>query len=82
VEARKGDEADDGKTDAPEKKKKKKGKGGDEKDPELIKMQLSGDFMKPFLSFYDPKAMEPPLNEKMVNKIEAKIMKEVEIAIK
>jgi len=38
--------------------------------------------MKPFLSFYDPKAMEPPLNEKMVNKIEAKIMKEVEIAIK
>lgn len=45
-------------------------------------MQLNGDYMKPFLSFYDPKAMEPPLNDKMVDKIEAKIMKEVEIAIK
>lgn len=45
-------------------------------------MQLSGDYLKPFISFYDPLAMEPPLNEKMVNKIEAKIMKELEIAIK
>ena len=45
-------------------------------------MQLNGDYLKPFLSFYDPRAMEPPLNAKMVEKIEAKIMKEVEIAIK
>lgn len=38
--------------------------------------------MKPFLSWYDPKAMEPPLNKKAVDKLEAKIMKECEIAIK
>lgn len=38
--------------------------------------------MKPFLSFYDAKAMEPPLNAKAVQKLEAKIMKECEIAIK
>ena len=38
--------------------------------------------MKPFLSYYDPKAMEPPLNKKAVDKLEAKIYKECEIAIK
>jgi hypothetical protein len=81
IEARKAEEGGDEETEgAPKPKKKKKAKGG--KDPELIKMQLSGDYLKPFLSFYDPKAMEPPLNEKMVVKIEAKIMKELEIAIK
>ena len=45
-------------------------------------MKFKGDFMKPFTSFYDPKAMEPPLGEKQIEKIEAKIYKEVEIAIK
>lgn len=38
--------------------------------------------MRPFLSFYDPKSMEPPLNRKGVEKLEAKIMKECEIAVK
>ena len=37
IERDKGDDAEE-KTDAPEKKKKSKKKGGDEKDPELIKM--------------------------------------------
>ena len=38
--------------------------------------------MKPFISFYDPKAMGPPTGPKLVQKIENKILKEVEIAIK
>lgn len=38
--------------------------------------------MKPFISFYDPLAMGPPISAKQVQKIENKIIKEVEIAIK
>ena len=38
--------------------------------------------MKPFPSFYDPKGMEPGLNQKQCDKLEAKISKEVEYAIK
>ena len=34
---------------------------------------MAGDYMKPFLSYYDPKAMEPPLNKKAVDKLEAKV---------
>lgn len=29
-----------------------------------MELKKRGDFMKPFLPFYDPKAMEPPLGEK------------------
>jgi hypothetical protein len=45
-------------------------------------MKLAGDYMKPFISFYDPKAMEPPVSEREIAKLESKIHKEVEIAIK
>lgn len=38
--------------------------------------------MKPFPSFYESIALDPPLNEKQVSKIEAKIIKEVENSIK
>lgn len=48
----------------------------------MLTMKDYGDYMKPFTSFYDPKALEPPMTSKMVEKIEAKIFKEVEIAIK
>ena len=88
VQSRKAQDGDDAGaaeiTEAPKasKKKGKKAADGKEKDPKLFEMQLNGDYLKPFLSFYDPRAMEPPLNAKMVEKIEAKIMKEVEIAIK
>ena len=64
------------------KKKSKKGGDGKEKDVKLFEAKMNGDYMKPFLSYYDPKAMEPPLNKKAVDKLEAKIMKECEIAIK
>mmetsp|Transcript_35916 Transcript_35916/g.55150 ORF Transcript_35916/g.55150 Transcript_35916/m.55150 type:complete len:310 (-) Transcript_35916:249-1178(-) len=64
------------------KKNKKGGKGEDKKDARLFEMKLQGDYMKPFTSFYDPKAMTPPITEKMVAKIESKIYKETEIAIK
>ena len=69
----------------PKKKSKKKGKkGGDGQatDPEIFQMKFKGDFAKPFMPFYDAKAMEPPLTDKQVEKIEAKIYKEVEIAMK
>ena len=66
-----------------DKGQKKKGKkGGEKKDAKLFDMKLKGDFARPFSSFYDPRAMEPPLTEKMVAKIESKIYKEVEIAMK
>ena len=38
--------------------------------------------MDPFISFYDPKAMEPPLSETQVAKIQAKIFKELENSLK
>jgi hypothetical protein len=38
--------------------------------------------MKPLAPFYTPKPMLPPLTDKQVDKIEAKITKEVEIALK
>ena len=48
----------------------------------MFACKLHGDFMKSFPSFYDSKALEPPLNEKQVMKLEAKITKECEYAIK
>lgn len=45
-------------------------------------MKDFGDYMKPFMSFYDAKSLEPPMTAKMVEKVEMKIFKEVEIAIK
>lgn len=45
-------------------------------------MKYRGDFMRPFDSFYAPKAMEPPLSGKELEKTEGKIQKEVEMAIK
>ena len=38
--------------------------------------------MKPFVSFYDPKGMEPPINNQQMQRYEQLIIKEVEIAIK
>lgn len=38
--------------------------------------------MKSFPSFYDNKALEPPLGEKQLTKLESKITKECEYAIK
>ena len=72
-------------TTAKPKKKKKKAKGEEESaidEKRQFEMKFKGDFMQPFTSFYDPKAMEPPLGEKQIEKIKAKIYKEVEIAIK
>jgi hypothetical protein len=38
--------------------------------------------MKPFLCFYDPKSMDQPFSINQIEKIEASIYKDVEIAIK
>jgi hypothetical protein len=72
------------KTDESKKKKTKKGGKTEEKkdDPEIFRMKYMGDFAKSFLPWYDPQAMTPPLTEKQVIKLQAKIYKEVEIAIK
>lgn len=43
---------------------------------------MQGDYMKPLSPFYTPKPMTPPLTDKQVDKIEAKLTKEVEIALK
>jgi hypothetical protein len=48
----------------------------------IVELKKRGDFMKPFLSFYDPKAMEPCLGEKQLIKVTQKITTEVEIAIR
>ena len=70
-------------TDGKKKKGKgEKGKGKDGKDAKIFEMKLAGDYMKPFTSFYDAKAMEPPLKDREVLKLESKIYKEVEIAIR
>lgn len=61
-----------------EKKKPKK------QDPkiQLLDCRMRGDYTKPFMSFYDPKGLEPPHGAMQVAKIESNILKEVEIAIK
>lgn len=48
----------------------------------MFDMKRKGDYMKPFQSFYDNKSLLPSLTDKQVEKIESKIFKEVEIAIK
>jgi hypothetical protein len=70
-----------GGTAEPEKPKKKEKKGEVEK-KKINELKKRGDFMKPFLSFYDAKAMEPGLGEKQLVKVTAKITTEVEIAIR
>ena len=42
----------------------------------------NGDYMKPLMSFFGSASLEPPFTSKDVDKIEAKIYKEVEIAIR
>jgi len=67
---------------APDEKKKKKEKKGAKEAKMIVELKKRGDFMKPFLSFYDPKAMEPCLGEKQLIKVTQKITTEVEIAIR
>jgi hypothetical protein len=45
-------------------------------------MKLKGDYIKPFTPFFDPQALTPPLDEKQIEKLESKITKEVEFAMK
>jgi hypothetical protein len=68
----------DGELDA-EASKGKKGKGDNNRERDL---KMKGDYMKPFASFYDPKAMEEPLTLREVEKITKKILKEIEIAMR
>ena len=48
----------------------------------MFACKLHGDFMKSFPSFYDTCALEPGLGEKQIEKLEKKIEKEMEYAIK
>lgn len=79
---RKGEDSDNESKKSEKPKKKKKKKKEDEEDPKEMEFKYRGDFMKPFDSFYAPKAMEPPMGERELEKTEGKIQKEVEMAIK
>lgn len=48
----------------------------------MFDAKVEGDYMKPFPSFYDAVALEAPLKDKQVGKLESKIIKEVENSIK
>ena len=63
----------------PDKKKKYLKK---EKDKYENTLKTRGYFLKPFDSFFQPRAMEPPLTQKEVDKLEGKIQKEVENVIR
>jgi len=54
---------------------------GKDVDPVMFDYKFKGSFMEPFTSFYDPKAMEPPLSLTIVKKTEEKIHKECKMAI-
>ena len=47
-------------------KKKSKQKKGQEEDELMFNCEYNGDFMKPFLPFYECKSLEPPLNAKQL----------------
>lgn len=82
--ARKGDETDGGSVKAPKetKKKGKKQPKVNEDEKKAMEQKYRSNFMQPFDSFYAPKAMEPPMSDREVEKTEGKIQKEVEMAIK
>jgi hypothetical protein len=61
------------------KKRKKKKK---QRNLNIHELRVLGDSMKPFSSFYDPKAMEPPFGPPQIDRFERNIYREVEIAIK
>ena len=63
-------------------KKGKKGGNADLLAQKMFEAKCNGDLMKPFPSFYDAQALEPPLTAKQVDKLENKIIKEVENSIK
>lgn len=48
----------------------------------LLDFKMRGDYLKPFLSFYDPKAMDQPFTLQQVEKAERQIYKDVEICLK
>ena len=48
----------------------------------MIVMKDNGDYMKPLNSFFGSASLNPPMSTKDVDRVEAKIYKEVEIAIK
>lgn len=79
------DDDDDGKKKGGKKKKKSAGaakKRKEEEEKKMFSCKIHGDFMKSFPSFYDNKSLEPELGEKQVAKLESKITKECEYAIK
>lgn len=64
------------------KRKTDKGGKGKEEAEAMQELKYRGDYMRPNAPFYDPKAMEPPLSIREVEKLQGKIHKEVEMAIK
>lgn len=58
----------------------KKKKKADEGDKKMLEVKDAGSFMRPITSFYDAVTLEPALTDKELEKVQAKIYKEVEIA--
>lgn len=45
-------------------------------------MKIKGDYMKPFMSFYDPKSMDVAFSAYEVERFEIALSREVEIVIR
>lgn len=63
-------------------KKKKEVETKKSKETNLMEFKMKGDDMKPFTPFYDPRALDPPLTQMQVTKLENNILKEIEIVIR
>lgn len=48
----------------------------------ILDFKDAGDYMKPLTSFYDEVSLEPSLSGKELEKVEQRIYKEVEIALR
>eukprot|EP00347_Sterkiella_histriomuscorum_P007723 403347806 len=72
-------ENDKDQTAADKEKLKKQRKG---KRETLLDYKIKGDYLKPFFSFYDPKALDQPYSFSQIDKYEKIIQKDLEIALK
>jgi len=53
-----------------------------QREPDILDFKIKGDFMKPFLPFYDPGSLEVPIGKENLEKMRKKLYEEIKTAVR